>query len=54
MRVTGIVPTVLEQTSQGRTFWRVIVGPASSESERAELLRQVKAQGFADAYFITN
>ena len=54
MRATGIVPTVLEQTSQGRTFWRVIVGPASSESERAELLRQVKAQGFADAYFFTN
>jgi len=54
MRATGIVPTVLEQTSQGRTFWRVIVGPASSESERAELLRQVKAQSFADAYFVTN
>lgn len=54
MRGTGIVPTVLQQTSQGRTFWRVIVGPASSESERAELLRQVKAQGFEDAYFVTN
>ena len=54
MRSTGIVPTVLQQTSQGRTFWRVIVGPASSESERAELLRQVKAQGFEDAYFVTN
>jgi cell division septation protein DedD len=54
LRGTGIVPTVLEQTSQGRTFWRVIVGPTSSESERAELLRQVKAQGFEDAYFVTN
>ncbi len=54
MRGNGIVPTVLEQTSQGRTFWRVIVGPATSESERAELLRQVKAQGFEDAYFVTN
>ncbi|MBU2993859.1 SPOR domain-containing protein [Octadecabacter sp. 1_MG-2023] len=54
MRSNGIVPTVLEQTSQGRTFWRVIVGPATSESERAELLRQVKAQGFEDAYFVTN
>lgn len=54
MRSTGIVPTVLEQSSQGRTFWRVIVGPASSESERAELLRQIKAQGFEDAYFVTN
>lgn len=54
MRSTGIVPTVLQQDSQGRTFWRVIVGPASSEAERAELLRQVKAQGFEDAYFVTN
>lgn len=54
MRSAGIVPTVLQQESQGRTFWRVIVGPASSEAERAELLRQVKAQGFEDAYFVTN
>lgn len=54
MRANGIVPTVLEQTSQGRTFFRVIVGPATSEAERAELLRQVKAQGFEDAYFVTN
>lgn len=54
MRANGIVPTVLQQSSQGRTFWRVIVGPTTSESERAELLRQVKAQGFEDAYFVTN
>lgn len=54
MRSNGIVPTVLQQESQGRTFWRVIVGPASSEAERAELLRQVKGQGFEDAYFVTN
>ena len=54
MLSNGIVPTVLEQTSQGRTFWRVIVGPATSETERAEVLRQVKAQGFEDAYFVTN
>ena len=54
MRATGIAPTVLEQTSQGRTFWRVIVGPATSSAERDELLRQVKAQGFEDAYFVTN
>jgi rare lipoprotein A len=54
LRNTGIVPTVLEQSSQGRTFWRVIVGPTTSSAERAELLRQVKAQGFEDAYFVTN
>lgn len=54
LRGTGIVPTVLQQTSQGRTFFRVIVGPVASENERAELLTQVKAQGFEDAYFVTN
>lgn len=54
MRANGIVPNVLEQSSQGRTFWRVIVGPATSETERAELLTQVKALGFDDAYFVTN
>lgn len=54
LRATGIVPTVLEQTSQGRTFWRVIVGPAASTAERADLLAKVKAQGFTDAYAVTN
>jgi len=54
MRANGIVPTVLEQKSQGRTFWRVIVGPTATEAERAELLAKVKGQGFADAYFVTN
>jgi len=54
MRATGIVPTVLQQDGQGRPFWRVIVGPAQTEAERARILEQVKAQGFADAYFVTN
>ena len=54
MRSNGIIPTVLEQSSQGRTFWRVIVGPTSSTEERAELLAAIKAQGFSDAYFVTN
>lgn len=54
MRSAGIVPTVKEQSSQGRAFWRVIVGPASTETERAELLAKVKGMGFADAYAVTN
>lgn len=54
MRNIGIVPTVLAQESQGQAFWRVIVGPATTEAERAQLLDQVKAQGFSDAYFVTD
>ena len=54
MRGAGMVPIVKKQTSQGKTFWRVLVGPAGSASERSALLKQIKAQGFADAYAVTN
>ena len=54
MRQAGMVPTVLKQSSSGKTFWRVIVGPAQSSSERAALLKKIKAAGFTDAYAVTN
>lgn len=54
MRTAGIVPIVKKQTSSGKTFWRVVVGPASNASERAALLKKIKAKGFEDAYAVTN
>lgn len=54
MRQAGMIPTVLEQSSSGKTFWRVIVGPAQSSAERSDLLAKIKAQGFTDAYAVTN
>ncbi|NIY95727.1 SPOR domain-containing protein [Salipiger sp. HF18] len=54
MRQNGMVPTVREQSSSGKTFWRVIVGPAQNETERADLHRKIKASGFTDAYAVTN
>ncbi|MCO0635237.1 SPOR domain-containing protein [Lutimaribacter sp. EGI FJ00014] len=54
MRTSGMVPTVKKQTSKGKTFWRVLVGPATSASERAALLKKIKAKGFEDAYAVTN
>jgi len=54
MRSAGMVPTVFEQSSNGKPFWRVVVGPAQSKSEGNALLKQVKATGFSDAYFVTN
>ena len=50
----GIIPLVEEQRVGGRTFYRVVVGPARDIIERATLLRQVQDQGFADAYFVSN
>ena len=54
LRAAGIEPTVLAQSSQGRDFWRVIVGPAQSEAARADLLARIKGLGFPDAYYVTN
>ena len=54
LRQIGIVPTVKKQTSKGKTFWRVIVGPATTSAERAGLLKKIKGQGFSDAYLVTN
>lgn len=54
MRQAGMVPTVLSQTSQGKPFWRVIVGPAQSKDERKTLLNKIKGVGFDDAYPVTN
>ncbi len=50
----GIVPQVLEQASQDKVFWRVIVGPTTDVPERTVLLEQIKGLGFADAYPVTN
>jgi rare lipoprotein A len=50
----GLPTRVVEGATQGRTFWRVLVGPATTEAERAGYLDRVKAAGFADAYFTDN
>ncbi|MFY0310077.1 SPOR domain-containing protein [Leisingera sp. D0M16] len=54
MRSAGMVPVVREQSSSGKTFWRVLVGPAQNKTERSQLLKSVKETGFADAYAVTN
>jgi rare lipoprotein A len=54
LRRDGMSATVLAQTSQGKPFWRVIVGPSPTSTDRAAILQKVQALGFADAYFVTN
>lgn len=54
LRSAGMVPVVRQQESRGKTFWRVLVGPSSTASERDSVLQQVKAAGFTDAYAVTN
>lgn len=53
LRTAGIIPSVKKQTSKGKTFWRVTVGPARTASERASLLKKIKGLGYSDAYFVS-
>lgn len=54
MRQAGMVPTIKSFTSKGKTFWRVVVGPALSADERGTLLAKIKKTGFTDAYAVTD
>jgi hypothetical protein len=54
MRTAGMVPTVLEQSSGGKAFWRVIVGPATTASERNDLQTKIRDVGYSDAYPVAN
>jgi rare lipoprotein A len=50
----GLSTRVVAQQSQGKKFWRVLVGPAQTEAQRTDWLNKVKAEGFADAYFVAD
>lgn len=43
-----IAPT----TIKGKTFWRVLAGPAANKSERNKILKSVKDIGYGDAYAV--
>ena len=50
LRREGIVPAVSPKTSNGKTFWRVVVGPVSTADDQAAVLAQVKRLGYKDAF----
>lgn len=54
MIAAGLPARVAASSTQGQDVWRVLVGPAATEAERDALLARVEAQGFTDAYAVTN
>ena len=50
MRAAGMSAEVKTDQSNGKTYWRVIVGPAASEADRNALAAKVKGIGYPDAY----
>lgn len=53
-RSAGMSTTVYAQSSGGKPFWRVVVGPAQTGAERSRLLSKAREIGFTDAYAVTN
>ncbi|MFA5539315.1 MAG: SPOR domain-containing protein [Gemmobacter sp.] len=53
MRAAGATPDIRRGETQGRAFWRVVVGPAETPAERSALLETVKGLGYADAYYVS-
>lgn len=53
LRNAGLMPTIYDQSTNGRRFWRVVVGPAQTAEDRAATLRTVAGLGFADAYAVS-
>lgn len=51
LRKDGTPAEVKRETSQGKTFWRVVAGPAAAGGRDA-LMAKVRAAGFKDAYFV--
>lgn len=54
MRGAGLAPSVKQSQINGKTFWRVVVGPAATSAERAKILSTIKSEGFTDAYAVSS
>jgi len=54
MRGAGLAPTVKQSQISGKTFWRVVVGPAANSSELSKIMSSIKSEGFTDAYAVSN
>ena len=53
VRKAGAAASIKKETSQGKTFWRVLAGPAKDAADRDALLKKIKGLGYADAYFVS-
>ncbi|MCX7566043.1 SPOR domain-containing protein [Sulfitobacter sp. F26169L] len=54
MRSAGLSPTVKQSQINGKTFWRVVVGPATTSAEQSKILSTIKSEGFTDAYAVSS
>ena len=39
---------------KGKSYWRVVAGPASTSQSKQNMLTKIQSAGFTDAYFVKN
>lgn len=52
LQAAGLSAELRRGRANDREFWRVVVGPASDQAGRGQILERVRAMGFADAYVV--
>jgi rare lipoprotein A len=50
LKKAGMIATIAPSQSNGKPYWRVIVGPVTSVAERDAFAAKVKGLGYPDAY----
>lgn len=50
MLSAGMEPEIKTDIAKGRTFWRVVVGPAANIDDRTSMLDVIRGEGFVDAF----
>lgn len=53
MQKAGMKASVHQDQSQGKTYWRVLIGPAASVADRDAMAAKVKSLGYPDSYAVT-
>ena len=54
MSQLGLPINIFNFKIKGKTYWRVVAGPASTSENKANMLNTIKSAGFTDAYFVSN
>jgi len=54
MSQLGLPINIFNFKIKGKTYWRVVAGPASTSEKKANMLNTIKSAGFTDAYFVSN
>jgi len=54
LRGAGVVPNIKKLESRGKSYWRVTVGPATTNGDRSALMKKIRGLGYDDAYYVTD